>query len=77
MERLALRCAAILFLGIMSCSGPGETTEWCDDACAIWRDCTGWDFDTCMSECRRDGDWDAEYLACLRAQPCDNLSACE
>jgi hypothetical protein len=76
MSRLALRGVAVLFLGIMSCSG-GETTEWCADACAIWRDCTGWDFEQCMSECRADGDWDAEYLACLRAQPCGNLRACE
>ena len=74
MNRLALRFAAIVLLGIMSCSG--ETTEWCTDACTVFRDCTGWDFETCMSECRADGDWDAEYLACLRAQPCNRLQTC-
>lgn len=77
MKRLALRCAAIFLLTIMSCSGSSETTEWCDDACAIWRDCTGWDLNACTGDCRADGDWDAEYLACLRSQPCNNLLACE
>jgi hypothetical protein len=77
MERLALRALAVAFLVIPSCSGSSETTEWCDDACAIWRDCTGWDFQSCISDCRTEGDWDAEYLACLRSQSCDNLSECE
>jgi hypothetical protein len=77
MTRHALRVAAILFLGIIGCSGSNETTEYCDDACTIWRDCTGWDLDECTRECRADGDWDAAYLACLRGQSCNNLLACE
>jgi hypothetical protein len=77
MKRFALRGAAVFLLAISSCSGSSETTEYCDDACRIWSDCTGWDFGECVSECRADGDWDAEYLACLRSQPCNNLLACE
>jgi hypothetical protein len=77
MKRLAARGVAILLLGGMSSCGSSETTEFCSDACTIWRDCTGWDFDECMRECRAEGDWDAEYLACIRSQPCNNLRACE
>jgi hypothetical protein len=77
MKRLDLRLAAAILLTITSCGGSSETTEWCQDACKIWNECTGWDSGECMAECRADGDWDAEYLACLRSQPCGNLLACE
>jgi hypothetical protein len=77
MRRLIQCCAAALVLGMVDCSGARETTEWCDDSCKIWHECTGWDFEACVSECRADGDWDADYLACIRQQSCTSLSACE
>jgi hypothetical protein len=77
MKRLLLCCVVTLFLVGLSCHSDSETTEWCDDACRIWTDCTGWEYDTCMSECRAEGDWDASYLSCLQAQRCDNLAACD
>ena len=77
MKRLALRSAAILLLAILSCSKSNTTVEFCNEACTIWRDCTGWDFATCTSECRAEGDWDAGYLSCLRSRNCNDLSACD
>jgi hypothetical protein len=77
MKRLVLASTAILFLAGPSCGSNSETTEWCPDACTIWSDCTGWEYDACLSECGAEGDWDASYLSCLRAQSCDNLDACE
>jgi len=76
MKRLVLISAVILFLAGPSCNSGSETTEWCPDACTIWSNCTGWEYDACMSECRAEGDWDANYLSCLQAQSCDNLDAC-
>jgi hypothetical protein len=77
MKRVALGLTAVGLLTITDCGGSHETTEWCEDACRIWHDCTGWDSAECLSECRADGDWDETYLACLRAQSCGNLLACE
>lgn len=76
MRRVVLACTAILLLTGPSCNSGSETTEWCEDSCRIWSDCTGWDFSMCMSDCRSEGDWDASYLSCLQSRNCNNLDAC-
>jgi hypothetical protein len=76
MRRLMSLSAAALLLVGPSCNSGSETTEYCEDACRIWTDCTGWEFETCMSECKAGGDWDASYLACLQSESCDNLDDC-
>jgi len=76
MKRILLVSAVILFLAGLSCDSDSETTQWCDQACQIWSDCTGWEVDACMSECRAEGDWDASYRSCLQAQSCNDLDDC-
>lgn len=76
MKRLLLISAVILFLAGPSCNSDSDTTEYCPEACTIWSECTGWDYDACMNDCRAEGDWDANYLSCLRAQSCDSLDDC-
>jgi hypothetical protein len=67
MKRFDLRLVAVVLLTIPACGGSSDTVEFCDDACRIWNECTGWDTGQCLSECRAEKDWDATYLACLRS----------
>ncbi len=76
MKRLVLFSAVVLLLAGPSCNSDSDQMEWCPDACTIWSDCTGWQYDSCISECQAEGDWDANYLSCLRNQTCGNLDAC-
>jgi hypothetical protein len=70
---LGLFAGAALLLG--GC-GDEETTKYCDQACTIWADCE-WNYDTCMSQCKADKDWDKAYLECLQnAGSCAALESC-
>lgn len=76
MKRLMLILISLLALAIVGCS-ESTTTEWCEEACTIWTDCTGWNYQDCLNECRAEGDWDAGYLNCIENVSCENIYDCE
>ena len=68
-------------LGLFGATGAGcSTRALCESACDVWTDCGMWDYDTCMVECRIEGNWSSGYVNCLEAQdPCDEsaLDSCD
>ncbi|HTS78990.1 MAG TPA: hypothetical protein VMH40_00200 [Myxococcaceae bacterium] len=56
--------------------GGGSTTQFCDPACQIWKDCGTWDYNACMSDCKTAGNWDQGYVNCLKAATCTTLNTC-
>ena len=77
MRRIAAALLALLLFAVAGCSSSSSTVEYCDEACTIWTNCTGWDFNACVAECTDEGDWDQDYLLCIQDQGCGNLLACE
>ena len=54
-----------------------ETTENCDDACAIWAEAPCWELEFCLEECEDERDWDDSYLECLQAADSSDCVALE
>jgi hypothetical protein len=70
-------CAALAAAALCAAGcGDEKTTKYCSEICQIWVDCEAWTQDACMSECESAGDWDKDYLDCLKAQSCATLDAC-
>ena len=66
----------LIWLGVLvfaaACgSTEASTPDLCERACEAWDACTGADnwypYDTCMSDCQSDGDWDTGYVECLES----------
>ena len=69
---------ALLVAAGLAAAGCGdeETTKYCTEICDIWVNCEAWTRDACTSECKAAGDWDKDYLDCLKRQSCATLDAC-